>query len=253
LIVTLTRPQIAAFATLAASLCLSSCSQRVVATDLDSSEAQRCAIVLRAEGLDVAIDRDDAAGDGRARVTVRGDEADYRTALAVLEAHSLPRRLVAGFSTETQSLIPSPSEERARYIKGLSGEIERMLESIDGVISAEVLVSVPERRPLSPSVEEASASAVVAHSGESSPVTADEVRAIVVRAAGSSLTPERVTVVLKPVARSGTAKPIVRYERDRVTEVGFLAAVMALAAAEGVTVWMLRSRRRATLEVEHDA
>ncbi len=231
---------------------LGGCSQRLVATDLDASEAQRCAIVLRAAGLDVLVDRDESAGERRQRLAVRGDDADYRTALQLLEERGLPRRAVDGFATESSSIIPSPTEERARYIKGLSGEIAGMLEGIDGVVSADVLVSLPERRPLSPSPDEASASAVVAHVGDASPVSADEVRAIVVRGVGASLSPERVAVVLKPVVRPGASKPVVRYERDRVTEIGFLAAVCALAAAETITVWLMRARRRSTASERFD-
>lgn len=228
------------------------CAQRTVVSDLDASEAQRCAIVLRAAGLDVTVDRDEAAGERRQRLALRGDDADYRTALQLLEERGLPRRAVDGFDTVSSSIIPSPTEERARYIKGLSGEIAGMLEGIDGVVSADVLVSLPERRPLSPNQDEASASAVVAHVGDASPVSADEVRAIVVRGVGASLSAERVAVVLKPVVRPGASKPVVRYERDHVTELGFLVAVCALAAAETITVWLLRARRRSPAPERND-
>jgi type III secretion protein J len=243
----------ARIALLALALATCACSRRVVVSNVDASDAQRCAIALRAAGLDVTVDRDETSGEGRQRVAVGGDDADYRSALQVLDEHELPRRTPAGFDASASSLIPSPSEERARYIKGLSGEIERMIESIDGVVAADVLVSLPERRPLATSPDEASASAVVSHSGASSPVAADEVRAIVVRAAGSSLTPDHVAVVLKPVVRPESTRPVVRYERDRAAELWFVAAVLALAGAEGVTVWLLRARRRSSKTEDHRA
>ena len=46
------------------------------------------------------------------------------------------------------SLIPTPSEERARYVDALAGEIERTLESADGVISARVHLVLEESDPL---------------------------------------------------------------------------------------------------------
>jgi type III secretion protein J len=246
------RPSHPAVALLGAAVGTGACGQRTLATDLEPAEAQRCAIVLRAAGLDVAVERDAGGSGDRQQLAVRGDEADYRSALEVLEEHSLPHRRVAGFSADGSSLVPSPTEERARFIKGLSGEIERMLESIDGVVSAEVLVSLPERRPLTPVTDEASASAVVAHTGDTPPVDADEVRSIVVRAAGSSLSADHVAVVLKPVARQGATRPVVRYERDRATEAGFLVAVAGLSTALAAAVWRLRAIRVSNAKVSDE-
>lgn len=230
----------------AGALAATSCGSRVVLTDLDALEAQRCAIVLRSAGLQVDVEQDEGGSGQTRRLALHGDEADYRSALQVLEEHGLPHRAVAGLGAESSSLIPSPTEERARYTKGLSNEIEAMLESIDGVVATQVIVSLPERRPLATtSTDEASASAVVSFRGPSAPVTDEEVRAVVVRAVGASLAPERVTVVLKPVVRDVAERPIVRYERDRATEIAFLASVVGLCAIEAVTVWLLRSRRLA--------
>lgn len=239
----------------AAAALLTGCGRRVVVSGIGPEEAQRCAIVLRVEGLD-AIAEPDAAGDpGLQRVTVGGDDADAMAAMQALEAHGLPRRPAPGFDGEPSSLIPTASEERARYIKGLSGEIEALLESVDGVVSAEALVSLPERRPLATVPEgEASASIVVTHAGEASPVASDEVRDVVVRAVGAEITPDRVSVLLKPVVRRRPLAPPVRRERDRVTEAAFLAAAGVLAAAQAVTVYRLRALRRARTRKEgHDA
>jgi type III secretion protein J len=230
------------------------CGEHALVTGLAREEAQRCAVVLRANGVDASVE-EAAGGHGEYTVDVRGDDADYRTALRVLEAHGLPRRSPAGFSTASPNLIPSPAEERARFIKGLSGEIEGLLESIDGIVSAEVLVSVPERRPLAgASGEAATASAVIGHTGASSPITEDEARDVIVRAAGPNLEPSRVAIVLKPLVRAD-APPVVRYERDRLVEAGFAAAVGLLAVLQALTVWRMRAARlRAATEREgHDA
>jgi len=237
------RRRLASLVAIAASLAAGGCGSRVLVADLDRGEARRCVVALRAAGLDVDLESGDA-GAG-ASVTLRGDSADYRTALQVLDEHNLPRREAQGFTTEPSSLIPSASDERAKYIKGLSGEIERMIESIDGVASADALVSLPERRPLAPAAEEqASASIVVAYVGETSPVGEDEVRSVVVRSVGTAIAPERVSVILKPVVRAGSGRPIVKYERDRPTEYAFLAAVVTLSALEAATVWVMRAKRR---------
>lgn len=222
------------------SLLATSCARRTVLESLPRREAGRCSVALRAAGLDAAVE---GAGD-ESTVTLGGDDADFRTALQVLDDHGLPRRAAPGFESDGGSLIPSPSEERARYIKGLSGEIETLLESVDGVVSAEALVSLPERRPLAPSTEPASASVVLSFAGDESPISEADVRNIIVSSIGADISTERVSVVAKPVVRATMLPPVVRYERDRLVELGFLAAVLLLTILEGLTIWRLRVLRR---------
>ena len=242
-----------ATALLVAVVGFAACGSRTVVTDLEPAEAQRCAVVLRSAGLDASVERDDGAGESSRRLTVHGDDADYRSALQLLEEHNLPHRRPAGFADESSSLIPTATEERARFIKGLSGEIEAMLESIDGVVAAEAVVSVPERRPLiGAATEPASASVVVSHADATSPITADEVRALVVQAVGSALTPERVTVLLKPIVRSRSAAPIVRYQRDRTVELAFLGCMACLGTVVLVTLHLLRNARARVRTLEDD-
>lgn len=216
------------------------CSRRTVLEDLPRREAGRCTVALKAAGIDASVE---GAGD-ESTVTVGGDDADYRTALQVLDDHGLPRRAAPGFESDGGSILPSPSEEHARYIKGLSGEIETLLESVDGVVTAEALVSLPERRPLASTVEPASASVVLSFAGDESPMAESDVRNIVVSSIGADISAERVSVVAKPVIRTTSVPPVIRYERDRAMELGFLATVLLLAAIEAVTIWRLRVARR---------
>src|SRR5690242_7995165 len=81
-----------------------------------------------------------AAAGGGATYTIRVAHADGTRAVDLLRALGLPHDRRRGFA-ETYgqpSLIPTPSEERARYVDALTGEIERTLESADGVVSARV-------------------------------------------------------------------------------------------------------------------
>jgi type III secretion protein J len=79
----------------------------------------------------------------------RGDAA---LALDALRVHGLPRGRRHGFAEVygQASLIPTPSEERARYLEALGGEIERTLETAEGVLSARVHLVLEEADPLSP-------------------------------------------------------------------------------------------------------
>jgi type III secretion protein J len=82
--------------------------------------------------------------------TVRIARHDAGKALDLLRSLGLPRDRRHGFAEVygQPSLIPTPSEERARYLEALGGEIERTLETADGVVSARVHLVLEENDPL---------------------------------------------------------------------------------------------------------
>lgn len=99
-------------------------------------------------GAEKAADEGAAAASGS--YSVRVARGDSRRALDLLSALGLPRERRRGFA-ETYgqpSLIPTPSEERARFLDALVGEIERTLESVDGVVAARVHLVLEETDPL---------------------------------------------------------------------------------------------------------
>ena len=118
---------------------------------LDESAANEVLTALERAGIgaEKLPDEGAAAGAG-ATYTLRVAHADGTRALDLLRALGLPHDRRRGFA-ETYgqpSLIPTPSEERARYVDALAGEIERTLESADGVISARVHLVLEESDPL---------------------------------------------------------------------------------------------------------
>src|SRR3954462_15806677 len=87
---------------------------------------------------------------GGTTYTIRVARADGTRAVDLLRALGLPHDRRRGFA-ETYgqpSLIPTPSEERARYVDALTGGIERTLESAAGVVSARVHLVLEENDPL---------------------------------------------------------------------------------------------------------
>lgn len=71
-------------------------------------------------------------------------------ARAVLVEHNLPRDARPGLASlaSEAGLIPSRSDERAKLMGAIAGELERTLETIDGVVSARVHIVLPERDAL---------------------------------------------------------------------------------------------------------
>jgi type III secretion protein J len=121
---------------------------------IDERAANDAARALERAGIgaEKVVEEGGGAGGASARFTLRVARGDGARALDLLRALGLPREPRHGFS-ETYgqpSLIPTPSEERARYVDALAGEIERTLEGVDGVVSARVHLVLEEDDPLAP-------------------------------------------------------------------------------------------------------
>jgi type III secretion protein J len=127
-------------------------------------------------------------------------------AIKILNKHMLPRRKDRGYSDvfAEGGLIPTSSEERAKQLEALEGEIQRQLKVIEGVLDVEVQVVVPEESALRTTEDTktpTTASVTVKYmpgAGGSKPLSEPQVQAIV--AAGvEKLTTDQVVVVMTPV------------------------------------------------------
>ena len=122
------------------------CSANVL-HGLDERAANEATAALERAGIGAQKVTDDAAMPGTAAAfTIRVATGDATRAVDLLHALGLPRDRRPGFA-ETygqQSLIPTPSEERARYVNATAGEIEKTLETIDGVVGARVHLALEE-------------------------------------------------------------------------------------------------------------
>jgi type III secretion protein J len=116
---------------------------------LDERSANDATAALERAGIGAEKVADEGASSG-ASYTIRVAHGDGTRAVDLLRALGLPHEKRRGF-TETYgqpSLIPTPSEERARYLDATAGEIERTLETVDGVVSARVHLVLEETDPL---------------------------------------------------------------------------------------------------------
>jgi len=111
---------------------------------LDEPAANEVVTALERAGIGAEKVRDDAAGPSA--FAVRVTQGDAVRALDVLHALGLPRGRRTGFAEiyGQPSLVPTATEERARYLEALAGEIERTLETVDGVVSARVHLVLEE-------------------------------------------------------------------------------------------------------------
>ncbi|MBI2346573.1 MAG: hypothetical protein HYV03_06800 [Deltaproteobacteria bacterium] len=88
--------------------------------------------------------------------TIEVDPKKIGDARSLLVEHNLPRRREAGLTGvySKQGLIPTPDEQKARFLLALKGEIINSLESIPDVASAEVILNMPTAEEFASDKEE---------------------------------------------------------------------------------------------------
>jgi type III secretion protein J len=125
---------------------LSACSASV-AGGLDETQADRVVVALTYAGM-TSEKEADPTSEGRFRVLVAHDDAPR--AIAALRDEELPPQSAPSAldGMGRGALIPSPLAEHAQYVAGLAFELERTLDSVDGILTARVHLSLPQRDPL---------------------------------------------------------------------------------------------------------
>jgi type III secretion protein J len=142
------RPGSALFAAVVLAAALAAGCSTAIQHGLDEASANEVTAALERAGIAADKIRDEAVGATGFIVQVEQDDAVR--ALEVLRASGLPRGHRSGFAEvyAQPSLVPTATEERARYVEALSGEIQRTLESVDGVVAARVHLVLAEVDPL---------------------------------------------------------------------------------------------------------
>jgi type III secretion protein J len=178
---------------------LAGCSA-AIEHNLDETRANEVVTSLERAGISASKSRDESNSDTFA---VSVGKADVLRAMELLRSLGLPRGQRAGFGEvyKQSSLLPTPTEERARYLEALSGEIGKTLETVEGVVHARVHLVLPEPDPLAvegkPRVAAQAAVLLKTHPGRPVPISESDVRRLV---AGSvpGLDPAAVAVVFTP-------------------------------------------------------
>lgn len=152
-----------------------------LAAGLPDEQAGALVVALDEAGIAAGRELDGASDPPLYRVTVSPD--DVADALAVMRAEGLPRAEPSGLA-ETfgeGSLVPTPTEERARLIAALSGELARSIEEIDGVLVARVHLALPEPATLALDAPppQPRASVLIRYRGEVAPYDEGAVRRLV--------------------------------------------------------------------------
>jgi type III secretion protein J len=241
---------------------VTACSANIL-HGVDERSANEATAALERAGIGAEKLPDEGAASGAgATYTLRVARADGTRALDLLRALGLPHDRRRGFS-ETYgqpSLIPTASEERARYVDALAGEIERTLESADGIVNARVHLVLEESDPLAVDTKPrrgARAAVLLKARQGRAPLAQGDVQKLV---AGSvaGLEPASVSVVVTAASEPGEASaatPLAALGPLRITPgtrpllLAALATGLALLALLAGLL-LVTARRIAALERE---
>ncbi len=145
-------------------------------------------------------------------------------------------------------MIPTASEEKARLLMALSGELSRTLKSVQGVVDARVQVVLPDNSPLLDRSQWSppTSSVLIKYQGSQLPLTQDEVKSLVARGI-EGLQADNVAVVFKHTEPFRMpAKSATWFLSDQYVVIAALG--LMLLASLGSLLLIMRGRRlRATI------
>ena len=232
--------------TVVLTLCLSGCLKHELQTGLSEQDAQEIVVLLNENDIPASATKEagEKKGEEKWSVIVLGGDQNLAHAWQVLEENGLPRQKDKGLEDvfSNSGMIPTATEEKARLLVGISGEINRTLKSVGGVVDAHVLVVMPDSSPLLDKTERPvpTASVLIKYRGSAVPLVEEDVKKLVARAV-EGLQPENVVVVYKRI------EPKPASDRNLIPLLGnqeFLLASLALLAITSVGCVALAARTR---------
>jgi type III secretion protein J len=208
---------------------------------LDEQDVNEMTVAL----LEKNVNADKASADGGKTFSLEVDSDDMVRAMEVLRANGLPHKTFDDLGTlfKKDGLVSTPTEERVRFIYGLSQELSATLSRIDGVLVARVQIVLPNNDPLAQLVKPSSASVFIKYRPDSDVSTlVPEIKNLVVHSV-EGLSYEQVSVTAVPA----DAVEVNALARRPSMLPWVLGAVLLVLLAAGGAAIVFRARLRSLL------
>jgi type III secretion protein J len=235
---------IVGLATAVSAIALAGCNQEVY-SGLSQQEANAMLLALNQRGIDAS------KGSKENGASIVVDSARLTDAIGALNEAGFPRKKfeTLGDVFKPGGLVPSPTEERARFLYATDQELTAAISQIDGVLSAQVEVVLPQNDLLARSPTPSSASVFVRYAAGSGVDQLVPQLKILVAGSVEGLQYDRVSVVLVPVAlrppQTASAPPATPQLPITTLALAALAGGMAVGGTAALA-YAWRSQRRAT-------
>jgi len=219
---------------LAGCIVLAGC-QKELYRNLTEQDANEMVVALLEQGVDASK----STIDNGKTWTLEVDDKQLVHAMQVLRERGLPHSRYddLGSLFKKDGLVSTPTEERVRFIYGLSQELSATLSKIDGVIVARVQIVLPNNDPLAQQIKPSSASVFIKYRSDSD-VNAllPQIKTLVMHSV-EGLTYEAVSVTAVPADPLDVSKvPQTSWPVQLVAG----AALVFLVCAAGLFLWTKR-------------
>ncbi|MBN2359984.1 MAG: hypothetical protein JXR83_11070 [Deltaproteobacteria bacterium] len=132
---------------LVAALALGGCAKEEIMHDLSERDANEILVVLDTKGISARKEM----AEGRVvtwKVIVPGSRASEARRILVDAELPKPKSLRLSDVFKESGMIPTASEEKAKMLMGIQGEIEQKLKLIPGVLDVHAQVVIPDKEAI---------------------------------------------------------------------------------------------------------
>lgn len=133
---------------------LTACGRIELYQNLSEEDANEILVLLSENGIKATKKR--VVLQNEVSYSLEVSEADMAKSRSLLVRHHLPRRKELGLTGvyKEKGLIPTPDEQKARYLLALKGEIINSLEKLPQIVDADVILNVPAKNEFASAEEQ---------------------------------------------------------------------------------------------------